>query len=334
MNFHAKGHAPKLSIVVCTYQRPDHLARLLDALQKQTAPAGDFETIIVDNEPKPNVEVKELCRPEHCQGISIRYFHHARLGLSSARNRGVNEAHAGWVGFLDDDTLPPPDWVSKVLKSQGLSRAQILGGPFKPFYTSTPPRWFKDVYGTQYFGDQAHWMKRNKYLPGGNMIWSRELILRLGGFSERFGYIGNKKVYCEDTELGQRAFLQGIGSWYDPALEILHHFDARRMTVRWLLGTFISHSKAKARLVIKETSLVDKRSIIRQALSVIRILLIDIIHLFRTCCIAPFWKRKGYPYLENFIIEDLGAGLRQVFLHLEMIRIFIFEPDKASNIDR
>ena len=332
MNIHAEGQVPKLSIVVCTYRRPDHLARLLGALQKQTVPAGDFETIVVDKDPEPNIEVQELCRPDNFQEANIRYIHHTRLGISSARNRGVNEARAGWVGFLDDDVLPPPDWVGKVLTSQGISQAMILGGPFKPFYTSTPPRWFKDIYATQYFGDQAHWMKRNKYLAGANMIWSRELILCLGGFSEKFGFIGSKQVYCDDTELGQRAYLEGIGSWYDPALEILHHFDARRMSVRWFLGTIIRHSQVKARLVLRETNLVDKGPIFRQVLSISKKLLIHKIFFLKTCWMVLFWKRKEYPYLENYIIEEIGAEIRQVILNLEMIWLLFFEPGKASNI--
>ena len=44
---------------------------------------------------------------------------------------------------------------------------------------------------------------------------------------------------------------------------------------------------------------------------------------------ALFWKRKEYPYLENYIIEEIGGEIRQVILNLEMIWLLIFEPYKA-----
>ena len=51
---------PKLSIVVATYQRPDHLANLLKALREQTASPADFEIIVVDNDNQPNPHVHPI----------------------------------------------------------------------------------------------------------------------------------------------------------------------------------------------------------------------------------------------------------------------------------
>jgi glucosyl-dolichyl phosphate glucuronosyltransferase len=311
--------SPKLSIVVATYRRPDHLARLLSALHKQTASQADFEIIVVDNENQPNHLVNSLCTSAQSEGLPVRYVHHAQLGISSARNRGVQEACAELIAFLDDDILPPPEWVARVFIIRANTKADIFGGPYTPFYTSTPPRWFRDKYAGLNFGDQAHWLKRNKYLSAGNTIWRRALVLDLGGFSENFGYVGNKKRYGDDSELCQRAYLKGYGIWYDPSLVLQHHCGSERMSVRWQINSILRHSQMKALLVLRESSITDKRPAFRRILSISKKLLLQTINFLKVCSLAPFRKKKEFPYLENYVVEEIGRELRQVSLSLEMI---------------
>jgi GT2 family glycosyltransferase len=317
-----------LSIVVATYRRPNQLKQLLDALQKQTASREDFEILIVDNEFDSNHDVRSMCDSNQFRDLKISYIHQPKLGLSNARNRGVNEARAELVAFLDDDMLPPQNWVSKVLKIQGNSKADVFGGPCTPFYTSTPPKWFKDKYASQNLGDEAHWLVKNKALIGGNSIWRRDLLLRFGGFSENFGYVGNKKRYGEDNDLCQRVQQVGIGLWYDPELNIPHHFEAERMSVRWKLTTIMHHSQMKAHLVLRETRMADKRPVFKQILSVSKKLMIQLIIFIKVCFLAPFRDKNEYPYLENYIIEKIGSELRQVSLMFEMIYCLVFDSDE------
>jgi glycosyltransferase involved in cell wall biosynthesis len=315
---------PRLSIVVCTFQRADHLARLLDTLQRQTASYKDFEIIIVDNEITANSDVQELCSSPQYMGLSPVYVHHSTLGVSSARNRGAMEARAEYIAFLDDDMLIPPNWVKQVFSIHIITNPMVYGGPYKPSYTSTPPKWFKDKYASINFGDEAHWLDKSKSLPGGNCIWNRDLFMRLGGFSENFGYVGSKKRYGEDNDLCQRASQVGIRLWYDPSIFVLHHIEEQRMSVHWMMTTIVHHSQVKAHIVLKETRLVDTRPVYRQILSISKKFVLQMIRFFRACLQAPFWKRKGYPYKQNYIIEVIGPELRQVSLLFEMFYCLVF----------
>jgi glycosyltransferase involved in cell wall biosynthesis len=318
-------YIPKLSIVVATYRRPGHLKQLLNALQLQTAAPEGFEIVVVDNEIDSNQEVKELCTSIQYNNLHIRYFHQARPGLSCARNCGVMESRAELVAFLDDDMLPPNDWVTKVFDIRASSKAEAFGGPNTPYYTSTPPKWFKDKYASHNYGDIAHWLVKNKALIGGNSIWSRDLFLRFGGFSENFGYIGNKQRYGEDNELCHRVQQAGIGLWYDPTLNVMHHFEEKRMTVRWLMMTIMHHSQMKAHLVLRETRKAENRPVFMQVVSVARDFTSQFFRFLKVCLLALFRRKKEIPFLENYIIDRIGPEFRQVTLMFEMVYCLIFD---------
>jgi glycosyltransferase involved in cell wall biosynthesis len=319
---------PKLSIVVATYRRPGNLGQLLTALFEQTVSPEDFEILVVDNEKESNQEIKELCASNQYRVLHIRYIHHPKPGLSSARNCGVMESHAKLIAFLDDDMLPPQDWVTRVLSVRASSGADAFGGPNTPFYTSTPPKWFKDAYASNNYGMKAHWLTRHKTLIGGNSIWDKDLFLRFGGFSENFGYIGTRQRFGEDNELCERVQQAGIGLWYDPTLNVQHHFQSDRMSLRWKMTTIMHHSQMKAHLVLRETRAFDKRPVFVQILSVSRKLLFQIIRFIKVCWSGVFRNKNKYPYFENYVIEMVGPELRQVSLMFEMIYCLVFNSNE------
>src|SRR6266478_6496442 len=49
MDSPAAGGTPRISLVVCTYNRADILPRCLQAARAQTLAAGEYEIIVVDN---------------------------------------------------------------------------------------------------------------------------------------------------------------------------------------------------------------------------------------------------------------------------------------------
>ena len=324
MCLHEISIIPRLSIVVATYRRPEHLARLLNALIKQSAGGEDFEIIVIDNDNDPCTQVQEMCASNRYQKLNLRYYYHAQLGTSNARNRGVEESRAELIAFLDDDTLPPPDWIAKILEIRTNINVDVFGGPFTPFYSSKPPRWFKDKYATLNYGSEARWLVRNKYLAGANMIWSRNLFLNLGGFSEKFGYVGNKKSWGEDTDLCQRATLAGNHIWYDPSLKIQHHFESERMSVKWLVRRIVRHKQMMAYLIIREARLTDKRPVYRQIFSILKKLVYYMFGFLKSSCLIVFRKREDYPYIENYLVEEIGRELGQISLMFDMIRCLLF----------
>ena len=88
-----------ISVVICAYN-PDRLrlSRVLNALERQTLGKDCFEVLIIDNaSTKPiNVDMGTL------EGSIVQ---EPKPGLTNARLRGVCEAKAELIIFVDDDNV-------------------------------------------------------------------------------------------------------------------------------------------------------------------------------------------------------------------------------------
>jgi glycosyltransferase involved in cell wall biosynthesis len=97
--------APSCSVIVCTRNRAELLARCLDALIGLDH--SSYELIVVDNtEGQP--EVTQLA-----ENAGARYLVESVPGLSRARNTGARAAVGEVVAYIDDDALPESDWLSR-----------------------------------------------------------------------------------------------------------------------------------------------------------------------------------------------------------------------------
>jgi len=121
--------APGVAVVVCTYRRPDGLARLLAAL-----PA--VPVIVVDNDgadPRVAAVVEDARR----RGSDIRLHVEPRPGISAARNRAFAEGTAagfGLLALLDDDEWPAAGWLAALLARREESGAVVVGGIVRPVF--------------------------------------------------------------------------------------------------------------------------------------------------------------------------------------------------------
>jgi hypothetical protein len=98
---------PLVTVLICTRERPEALARsLATALAQTYAP---MEVLIVDNAPASDA-TRQLV--ESVADDRVRYLREERPGLSRARNTGVRNAHGAIVAFTDDDVLLDPDWLA------------------------------------------------------------------------------------------------------------------------------------------------------------------------------------------------------------------------------
>lgn len=95
---------PEITVVITTYKRPvEVVMRAVDSVLRQTF--ENFELLIIDDSPN------EYCgREEVAQAIAglgdkrIRYIQQEKnMGACIARNRGITEARAEYICFLDDD---------------------------------------------------------------------------------------------------------------------------------------------------------------------------------------------------------------------------------------
>jgi GT2 family glycosyltransferase len=99
-----------LSLIVCTCRRPEAIRTLLEALRTQIGPPD--ETLIIDGSPDDRTERVAA----QCSGHALRYFRVPpdQRGLTRQRNYGVPRAGGEIIAFLDDDTVPEPDYFQEI----------------------------------------------------------------------------------------------------------------------------------------------------------------------------------------------------------------------------
>src|SRR5689334_18641740 len=86
----ASGRTMNVSVIICTYNRCDHLRRTLETFCGLKLPANvSWEVLLIDN--NSNDRTREACENFGAK-LPIRYIFEPRQGKSFALNHGIQEA--------------------------------------------------------------------------------------------------------------------------------------------------------------------------------------------------------------------------------------------------
>ena len=133
---------PRVSIVICTYNRADLLQITLNSLPALKA-IDKAEILIVDNN-STIIRARSHNRlfSVNAGGTDVHYLFEQTQGLSAARNRGIQEAKGDIVAFLDDDAVPCMEWIRTIIDTLD-SRQDVyaMGGVIRPRFESERPKW-------------------------------------------------------------------------------------------------------------------------------------------------------------------------------------------------
>jgi hypothetical protein len=154
-----------ISIVIPTIGRPS-LDALLDLLRPQVAASPvPVEVLIADDRTD-------------------------RRGPAAARNTGWRRARHPWIAFLDDDVLPPADWLTRLVADlrQPPDVGGVQGRLTVPCPDGAPDDWAANTAGLE----RAAWATAD-------MAYRRAALAEVGGFDERF-----PRAYREDADLAYR----------------------------------------------------------------------------------------------------------------------------------
>lgn len=112
--------SPLISIVIPTYNRPDHLERALESALRQTY--ENIEIIVVDDGSELSLEVFEEKYP------SVRFLKNStNRGACYSRNRGLEIAKGDYINFLDDDDELFPEKIELQIDKFQKSEETNLG---------------------------------------------------------------------------------------------------------------------------------------------------------------------------------------------------------------
>lgn len=235
--------APLLSVVIPTRDRRDSLLRLLASLERQTAPAGSFEVVVVDDGGTDGtaaaLEALDATFP-------LRLVPGAGEGPAVARNAGARAAAYGLVVFLDDDVEASPGLLAAHAAAHADGAERAVVGPYFPSHRPTrdPFRILSRNWWEETFAEMARPGHRTCYrdLLSGNLSAPRDAFLRWGGFDEGF-----RGVRCEDWELGARLMETCVPIVFRADAHAVHH-EADTLTLRRALRDAHREGQGFARL--------------------------------------------------------------------------------------
>lgn len=228
-----------ISVVILTYNRLERLKKLLHALQGQSY--KDFETLIIDTGSTDGTQ--DWLRQFESPYLRLIEFSDAQGGFAEARNLGVKEAKGDIIAFIDDDCLPPLDWLQKI--EQRMRNLDAVGGVALPPAELQFPYWWSSamnwLVGLTPIDEIQQEPQPAIYPSTSNLAICRQIALE-EPFQELKKPFGARKnelyVYWvgrEDAELWWRLRTKGYHLAIDPDIFVHHYISPARLKLSYLI---------------------------------------------------------------------------------------------------
>ena len=257
--------APRVAVVIPTYQSAGTLPRALDSVRAQDF--ADLEIIVVDD--GSTDETRAIV--ERYADRRIRYLYQANAGPASARNAGIAASTAPLIALLDADD----EWLPGKLAAQvaamdtypgvgliftdafnvdtatGARRLFSNAHPQMAALTMTPLD-APDVFRIDDAG-LARSLYRRYFIPTSSMVFRRSAFEAVGGFNPAL-------VGPEDADFAVRlAQTTRFAGWSQP--RSIHYASAAGLSAqseRWLKALIAYH-----RLALRSPDYADLRDLAR-----------------------------------------------------------------------
>ncbi len=211
--------APRLSVIVPTYNRRQRLGRVLDALGSQTVSPEIFEVVVIDDGSTDGTR-DWLARQTF--PFEVRTLSQSNAGPAVARNTGIRAARGELLVFLDDDVVPVPQWLDEHVRTHDIAPGDIVVlGPLSslPRYDQPWVAWEQVQVEKQYAAmERGDWEPTYRQFWTGNASVSRARVLEAGLFDAEC-------LRGEDVELGWRLAQRGVGFRFNPRAQGFHHAE-------------------------------------------------------------------------------------------------------------
>lgn len=195
------------SIIIPVFSRVDWIGKCLTKLSEQQY-VRSFEIIVVDDGSPNEEQMRKVVTSFHAdRNIIAQYLRIDHRGPAAARNYGVRRSSGEILCFLDDDSLPEPNWLEEMtLCFQETPSVGLVNGRTCSLDRSNhiPLLLERSVY------PKISWATCN-------IAYSRAVFDALGGFDEAY-----REPSWEDNDLGLRARWKGYRHAYNDKAVIYH----------------------------------------------------------------------------------------------------------------
>jgi GT2 family glycosyltransferase len=251
-----------LSIIIVSWNVCDYLVDCIESILKNCR-LLQFEIIVVDNASTDGTV--DLIKNKY-PGL-ILFTNGTNKGFAYANNQGIRQARGRYLLFLNPDTIIKPDAVEKMLvfleqnKDVGAIGPRLLNKDLTIQHSvRTFPTFRSALYRhtiLRYFGlfknHHEKWRMKDfksdrltdvDQLMGAAILAEKDLVLKVGGFDERFF------MYYEEIDFCYRIKKAGYRIVFFPDVSIIHlggkstgqiPFRKKFMAIRSLLRFFGKH---------------------------------------------------------------------------------------------
>ena len=216
----------KLSIIIPAYNAEPFIHELLDCLKPQLN--DDVEVIIVDDGSKEPLKVS---------GEHIRLIRKENGGVSSARNRGIDESTGEYLSFIDADDIVSEKYVSSICSRMPfdyleMSWRSMPGGPQYVAKLNSMndrlnnPSACTRVFKRSFIGDVR--FNENKD-SAEDEDFTRRLDLKHGNRQVVCDFLYFYRTYVENS--GSKRYMRGECK----TKRIVYHYDRITSDMKWLI---------------------------------------------------------------------------------------------------
>ena len=266
------------SVAIPTYNGESRLPKVLERLRSQTGVEHlNWEIIVVDNNSSDGTakvvqqyqaasssgqKFQSVELREESDDVPLRYCFEAEQGVAFARQRAIQEARGTFVGFLDDDNLPAPNWVRAAYEfGQEHQNAGAYASQIHGLFEVEPPENLKRIIFylaiTERGSEPLLYEPRKKGVPP-----SAGLVVRRSCWKDHvperlflLGRVGSSMLAGEDAEALLYIHRAGWEIWYNPAMEVEHVIPSWRLEKNYLISLMrgIGFSRYHLRMLLFET---------------------------------------------------------------------------------
>jgi len=243
-----------ISVILCTYNRCESLAKALDSLAASVMPESlTWEVLVVDN--NSNDRTRDVVGAFSSRyGKRFRYLLEPQPGLSNARNAGIREARGHILAFVDDDVTVEPTWLQNLTSALHDSQWAGSGGRVLPARGFVPPHWLALEGPCNLVGVLCAYCERGD-VPGeleeppigANMAFGKNMFEKYGKFRTDLGRRPDSLMGHEDTEFGRRLMAGGERLRYEPSAVVYHEINVHRVRKEFFLAWWFGFGRSSVR---------------------------------------------------------------------------------------
>lgn len=211
-----------ISIVIPTYGELNFLKDVLISLNNQIIKHFKVEILIIYQN---RDDIDEIVKSIKFDKIEVISIHNEKLGSTRARNTGTIKAKYSLIAYIDDDIIPlGRNWLENIWNLYQNHSIAILCGKI-----ILDPQFPHNLKGCRVLFVDFDQGNKNKFLelgsdvPSAQLIITKSLMLKLGGFRLNLDRVGTNLLSGGDNELSISLGKINQRIFYSPSLKVIHH---------------------------------------------------------------------------------------------------------------